>query len=471
MTTAGVKSVDSMLNNVTAATATRASGQTAGASFQSVWDSRTGKNEQELSSDSTKKTNAHETENDDKLKAGEPDNADNVQDGGDNRVKESSDADEPVENNEEKDAMADAEEAMEVLMTAVSGLVDAITETFEISEEELNGLLEDMGLTTVDLLDAGKLGDVLIEAAGAESPSELLTDEALYQDFSTVMNELNNILASDSGIADMSIDELKAAVSVQTQEISASNPDMEITDERMTDVRTEENFTVKEDGGLGANVMLERADSSRELSEQAGRDLGERSSGKNSNEGAQGAGPFLQNLQNDNTDIVSADTLQSAGETVDTQDIMQQIMDYMKIQVKSDMSSLEMQLHPESLGTIRVQLSSDSGVVTANFVTQNEAVRTALESQMLQLKENLAEQGVKVEAIEVTVEPHQFEENLEQDQRGGQNAEDTSRRGSRVRRLRLDGVLSPDELEEMDSNDRIAAEMMEANGGTVDYMA
>ena len=73
---------------------------------------------------------------------------------------------------------------------------------------------------------------------------------------------------------------------------------------------------------------------------------------------------------------------------------MRQIMDYMKVSVKADSSELEMQLHPQSLGTLHIQMASRNGVVTANFIAQNETVKAALESQMVQLKENFAEQGV-----------------------------------------------------------------------------
>lgn len=71
----------------------------------------------------------------------------------------------------------------------------------------------------------------------------------------------------------------------------------------------------------------------------------------------------------------------------DTENIMRQIMDYMKIQVKADTSNLEMQLHPASLGTVQVQIASKGGAVTANFIAQNETVKAALESQMVQLIE------------------------------------------------------------------------------------
>ena len=109
-------------------------------------------------------------------------------------------------------------------------------------------------------------------------------------------------------------------------------------------------------------------------------------------------------------------------------------------------------------------------MVTANFITQTETVKAALESQMVQLKESFAEQGVKVEAIEVTVQTHSFEQNLEQG-RGNQSDQESgagvSRR--RTRRINLNTAFAEDEPQT--EEDRIAADIMSANGNTVDFTA
>ncbi len=141
---------------------------------------------------------------------------------------------------------------------------------------------------------------------------------------------------------------------------------------------------------------------------------------------------------------------------------MRQIMDYMKITLKADTSSLEMQLHPASLGTLQIQIASKGGVVTANFITQNEAVKAALESQMVRLQESFEEQGVKVEAIEVTVQTHEFERNL--DQGRGRNQGESSRR-NRTRRIQLNDTLP---LEDLAEEDTLTAQMMAAEGTTMD---
>lgn len=470
MTTSGVKNVGSMLNNLAVSVAAGVADQASGASFQSVLDSRTGKNDQASLENKTKKNEVQDAKPDESISAKD---TDNVRDGKE-KAKGTSDVDDTKEVKADKDA-ADTDEAMEVLMTAVAQIVEAVTETFDISEDELNSLLDDMGLTAMDLLNSQKLGALLLEAGGAQDSLALLTNEALYRDFNSIMDKLDAVLESDSGVNDLSVEELKTAIELQTalQQVEGqeenANP-VEMTVEVETGAKEADNLAANDGDGSGAEAMLERADQSREISEQAGRNAEERSSERHSKGDSQNANIFLQNIQNDSLGIAAEGTTQTtSGDAVNTQDIMRQIMDYMKIQVKPDMSNLEMQLHPASLGTIRIQLASNGGFVTANFVTQNEAVKAALESQMVQLKESFAEQGIKVEAIEVTVQTHQFEQNLEQNQGNGRNTDGGAAKSGRTRRIRLDGMLSADELDELDNDDRLAAEMMEANGGTVDY--
>ena len=129
---------------------------------------------------------------------------------------------------------------------------------------------------------------------------------------------------------------------------------------------------------------------------------------------------------------------------------------------------MELQLHPATLGNVRVQLAVTEGVLTATFTTENEAVRAALESQMLVLKQNFEEQGIKVEAVEVTVASHAFERNLDSSENGA-GEEQTPEKKKSGRRISLTELMNEIEEEELSDEDRIVAEMMRQNGNTVDY--
>ena len=88
---------------------------------------------------------------------------------------------------------------------------------------------------------------------------------------------------------------------------------------------------------------------------------------------------------------------------------------------------------------MHIQLATKGGVVTAQITTQNEAVKNAIETQVVQLKDNLEEQGVKVEAVEVSVASHQMEKNLDQNGQDHQSQEQDKTTGS-IRRIRRSNI-------------------------------
>ena len=111
-----------------------------------------------------------------------------------------------------------------------------------------------------------------------------------------------------------------------------------------------------------------------------------------------------------------------------------------------------------------------SGIV-ARFTAQNEIVKEAVESQMLQLQQKFEAHGIKVTSIEVTVSSHAFEENLQQQGGSSGNNEQASKGRKGLRRINL---LDADDIAvdtEMDDAERISAQMMAMSGNTVDFSA
>jgi flagellar hook-length control protein FliK len=165
---------------------------------------------------------------------------------------------------------------------------------------------------------------------------------------------------------------------------------------------------------------------------------------------------------------------QQTGQTADMQSIISQITDYMKVQLKPDMTSMELQLHPQSLGNVNVIVTAgkDGGVV-AQFTAQNETVKAALESQVAQLQQRFDEQGIKIDAVEVTVQSHQFEQNFQQNAQQQAEAQNAGKGSTRtVHRINLGEMNQESEgLEDLDDDSRLTAQMMAVNGNTVDYTA
>ena len=140
-----------------------------------------------------------------------------------------------------------------------------------------------------------------------------------------------------------------------------------------------------------------------------------------------------------------------------------------KVMVSQAESSIEMQLNPANLGKVYLQVVSREGVVTAQIAAQNEAVKEALESQVAILKENMNQQGIKVEAIEVTIASHEFERNLEQNQQNPSGQQEEEARQASRRNINLNSL---DELEgALSEEENLVAKIMSEQGNSVNLTA
>ncbi|MCM1185485.1 MAG: flagellar hook-length control protein FliK [Lachnoclostridium sp.] len=482
MTVTSVKDAGSVLNSLTTNVAAKSAAQVQGASFKSVWDSQP-KGESPQTSAKAPQEGQDAAKPGDSLKAKDSQNVKPAEET--ESVSETEETKETKEAGESED-LENQEEAMEVLGTAAVELLNRIADTLGVDLQTLQESLSETGLEPVDLLDAETLNGFLLKAMGAEDSTALLTDEGMYQDFNRLMGELETMLSEESGMGGMTLGELKGQLEAQPEAPVDMQPEVqpEIRLSEAVEMMQAPAETQKKDPVI--EISVEKAAPKAEAEDAAieeapvqqtentagqTKDQGSDKAGeKHSGDKGQESGPFVQNTaQPVNSNVQTAQTTQPmAAWDVDTQDIMRQIMDYMRISVKPDMSQLEMQLHPANLGTLQIHVASKGGVLTANFVAQNEAVKAALESQMVQLKDNFAQQGVKVEAIEVTVQTHQFEENLEQGQQRNQGAPEKKQR---TRRIAPDGSLTMEELSAMDEEEQLAAEMMAASGSTVEYTA
>ena len=180
------------------------------------------------------------------------------------------------------------------------------------------------------------------------------------------------------------------------------------------------------------------------------------------------AGVLTQNLFEHVRDAVSTQSVSSAQSTQFAMRIMNQVLDALKVVSKENMTSMEMQLNPESLGKINVQVVVKEGIVTAQIVAQNEAVKEAIESQITVLKDNMAGQDIKIQEVEVTVSSHAFEENLQQGGENRQNEQQDNRRRKFVDEDGQDmGITDINRLKE-----EVKEEIMkEQNGSSVSYQA
>lgn len=94
-----------------------------------------------------------------------------------------------------------------------------------------------------------------------------------------------------------------------------------------------------------------------------------------------------------------------AGETAPPvkEQVVQAIVQRARLISDGTQQQMQIQLKPEHLGTLNVQIAVENGAVTAKFLTDNPQVKQALEASFNQLKQDLQAQGFKVQDVAVSV--------------------------------------------------------------------
>lgn len=326
---------------------------------------------------------------------------------------------------------------MEVLSGAVSDVKIMLMQELQISEEELKALMQECNLSDMDLLQLGNVKELMLKAADASDMTALLTDEGLYSQSKTIEAMFAEIIQS-----------VEATLEANPEEVDALAEAVSKLENKAEESVLVEVVNNTEDGGKLKNGETQKQAETNQNPMQENNFFG------GQNQMAQAT----DNVQNVETPVTSYTN-------VEAENIMRQIMDHMQLQLNADSTEVNMQLQPESLGTLQIRISAKEGIMTAQFTTASEAVKSVLEAQMIQLQQQFDQQNIKVEAIEVTVQTHAFESALEK----GNDNQEQQEASKRNRTRRIDLNLFEDS-QELEAEEKLLAEMMEVNGNTVDYL-
>ena len=396
------------------------------------------------------------------------------------------------EQTEEVKAVKTEEDVETEVVEAADKMVEEIAKIFDVTVEDVELVLETLGLTPVELLNPENLTDVVMALNPECDALSLMTNEELFADLKTLMNmaqemktqmvqdynltegEMDAILSAvaekakvpemenetvseDAELPEVTVKVAQEAVAVETEVTEVVTDIIKEVSYERNDVKAVENVDVSKEG-----TVIPQTESNQNVKND--------STGTKEESNHAQPQQFAQNFVNQLAEAVENTSGSTTSYGVSGQEIIRQITEQIRVYVKEDTTEMELQLHPASLGNVKVQLTSAGGVLTAVFTTENETVKAALEAQLVQLKENFTEQGLKVESVEVNVSAQGFERSLDQQEQEQNRFEDTrNKKGNR--RIRLNGLDDAEEFlsEEMSADDRIVADMMIRNGNTVDY--
>lgn len=321
---------------------------------------------------------------------------------------------------EDTGKVATDEATLEKIAAMLNIVRATVMELLNLSAEELDGLLGEQGLELADLLEPHNLQQLVLANHGESDILAVLTDENLADMMNRLIQAVDAV-KQDAGL-ELSLEQIKRMLedTVLQQDKRNESQEKGIGDEteissdagrdktgRMLSANNEESSagSVKaEENGLPVSSKLSEAgDSSSESQSQLRGDDEPELRAANQFEA------FVNNLSK------AADTTQveAQGNLVrmtEIREIANQIIQRIRVTIQPDQTSMELQLNPEHLGRVNLSLQSKNGIMTAQFVVQNEISREAIESQLHTLRETLNQQGLKVEAIEVSIAANSFEQ-------------------------------------------------------------
>lgn len=388
-----------------------------------------------------------------------------------------------------------------------------VKELLGVDDAQLEAAMKELGLTYQDLMDPVNLANLVMNLTGEEDQLGLLMN-ADFQELMQNVEVLSKNLLQELGMTPQEVAEVFAQLEQNAAQITEEVPQQmqEVTDtqadvlkvQQTDDVQiteqksqvtglTETNAAATESVESDGNVQNVEEPVSQEVrvenDQTASQQEGQQEEAPENSMTTEDDASLLQ--QNDTTEksIFTEHTFQQTVQTIrtdnitaapttavpqnvvfNTLDVIRQVSEFTRVMYQGDTTSMEMQLNPENLGKIYVQVTAKEGVVTAHLAVQNEIVKEALENQTIQLRENMNQQGIKVEAVEVTIASHEFERNLEQNQQGSAQDEQREQASKRPRRN-----ISMNQLDElsglMSEEEMLVAKIMRDNGNSVDFTA
>lgn len=402
---------------------------------------------------------------------------------------------EPVETEQPVDEMT-----IDKIANALEQIIEQIKQILGITDEELLSGMESLNMKPFDLLYSENMTQLVTAISGEDSAISLVADEKLYtalQEITEAVDTKVNDLLESTSLTGEELD----TVLQKLQELDNSNPERQTEEDQILPFDNMEEQTAEEQVPVEQAVkqpVIIKEDNTQPVKQydtlpenqqenpvetiadsrakNAERNTKDNDSRQPRNFGQNNASQNFQNNVNEVSSTAAEGVEKFTSES--TENIMRQLADMVKIVKNENLTEMELQLHPASLGTVNVSLTTKGGIVTAQFTTQNEAVKAAIEAQASQLQANLEEQGVKIEAIEVSVASHEMERNLDKEGSGQQQSEQQKAeriQGTRRRSINLRALEEGEELSEelsgADDATRIAMEIMAANGNTMDLLA
>jgi flagellar hook-length control protein FliK len=359
----------------------------------------------------------------------------------------------------------------------LSDFFQQLMSELDITPDSLNETMNELGMEPSDLLTEDGMKSLFL-AVNSSEVSDLLVNEDLNQDWNGFAGQMNQLLEDmDIPVEELQLvadswdeDTLLKVETLQTKDVN----DFDVSDfsvEKDADVTQSkqiENVDVVVSDDVSKQSNQTQSDSegfSEDFSDKAYKGAAEDSKSVNTENAKDSKtehfeNPILQAVENAVDNLQEAPVVEEV--PISGREIVDQIVEQVKVRMNQDTTSMEMQLYPEHLGKIQINVVSKDGAMTARIVAETEEAKQAIENGLSSLKESMENQNLKVDAIEVMVSTAGFTWNNEEQPEYEQQKSSNSRK-------KID--LSELEEEETEVEETAELEKMRYAGSSVSYTA
>ncbi|MCL2416225.1 MAG: flagellar hook-length control protein FliK [Defluviitaleaceae bacterium] len=297
-------------------------------------------------------------------------------------------------------------------------LLQELAAIFQVPLEIITQILVSLDINLEDLANPEIKLQFMTEVLGVDESALLTMDNALTmteQLSQTIENHQNTISFKEVAQAIQSNENEEEAMPILKSEIFGETLEIENAETpQIASVRTprtttaatvaEVDINTETQIGIDATAIAEEADIEPEIfaaTKQTAQVM------QQTNTENQDTPEFLY-LQPNQT---MTQTLSNAQATatpqpaapVSPQNVIEQIVKGMRMEVLGNSTEIRIMLKPENLGEISLRIATQNGIVTAQFIADNQRIKEIIESGFNQLRESLNAQGINVAQIEVGV--------------------------------------------------------------------
>ncbi len=350
--------------------------------------------------------------------------------------------------------------------TAVAGkeqenTITALADALNMTEESIKQILSALGMTLFDLTDSKNLHTFMQAAFNVSSDIELLNIPNIVSSFESVkviVADFNSAMKAIANAAEPS-DSLVNALQAETfqeedgitegfesallsdkpsnndtkqaeQVVQSANQTSEQQSDlsaKSSDVLAPKSFTADE----GINQKTE--EQTAKLTEQAITTPTQKTVAvmTDNNQQSGFGSEKLANQEPGFNAVVGANQQGSAfteaaakananvqRQVVDANDVISQIMEKMKVDVRGNTTEIKLTLRPENLGDVSLKVTTENGIITAQFLAENQRVKEVIESNFNLLKDALQKQGIEITNLSVSVGSERKEQMMNEFHKG-----------------------------------------------------